>query len=153
MNNVIEIIEWNDCYANDFISLSIEWLEKYVSVEPADIEILYHPYETILNDGGMIFFAKYSNEIVGTVAMIKKEHTFELAKLAVTEKYKGKKIGHLLMEKAILFAKNHQVDSIYLFTNHTLAPAIHLYKKFGFYEIPLIDNEYLESDMKMQLDF
>lgn len=148
----VEIIPWDDAYAQNFIDLSIEWLEKYVSVEPADIEIIYHPHESILDDGGMIFFAKYSEEIVGTVGMIKVGDTFELVKLAVTEKYKGLKIGHLLIERAIQFAKDQQVKKVYLFTNHKLLPAIHLYHKYGFYDVPLIDNEYIESDMKMDLD-
>ena len=151
MNNV-EIMKWEERYAEDFISLSIEWLEKYVSVEPADLKIIHHPHEVILDKGGAIFFAKSEDRIVGTVAMIKMKDTFELAKLAVTEEYKGLKIGNLLMEAAIDFARNSGVSSIYLLTNHTLLPAIGLYKKYGFYQVPLVDNEYIESDMKMLLD-
>lgn len=147
----VEIIPWEDKYAEDFISLSIEWLEKYVSVEPADLEIIHHPHQVILDKGGAIFFAKIGEEIVGTVAMMKMGETFELAKLAVTEAYKGLKIGSLLMKSAIAFARSKHVDSIYLLTNHTLLPALSLYKKYGFCEVPLIDNEYLESDMKMEL--
>lgn len=152
MNN-IELIAWEDRYAEDFITLSIEWLKKYVSVEPADIEILYHPHEVILDPGGAIFFAKAGEEIVGTVAMIKKgEHTFELAKLAVTEKYKGRKIGNLLMERALAFAHSVHAQTVYLFTNHKLTPALHLYQKYGFYQVPLLDNAYMDADLKMQLD-
>ena len=38
----IKIVKWEERYAQDFIDLSVEWLEKYVRVEPADEEILYH---------------------------------------------------------------------------------------------------------------
>lgn len=151
MQNV-EIIAWEDQYADAFITLSIEWLEKYVSVEPADKKILYHPHETILDKGGAIFFARAEAEIVGTVAMIKEGDTFELAKLAVTENYKGRKIGAMLMAKAIAFAKSQNVSFIYLFSNRKLIPAIQLYKKYGFYEVPLLDNVYIDADIKMQLD-
>ena len=153
INLDIKIIEWEDKYADEFISLSVEWLEKYLSVEPADLEILNNPHKMILDNGGMVFFAKSGNNIVGTVAVIKKNDVFELAKLSVTESYKGRKIGNMLIEKAISFAENKGTSYIYLFTNHKLVPAINLYKKYGFYEIPLIENGYIESDIKMRKDF
>jgi ribosomal protein S18 acetylase RimI-like enzyme len=37
-------------------------------------------------------------------------------------------------------------------TNHKLVSAIRLYEKFGFRHIPLINNKYLESDLKMVLE-
>ena len=148
----IEIIEWEDQYSKDFVSLSIEWLEKYVSVEPLDWEMLNHPHDVILDKGGNIFFAKYADRVIGTVAMIKEEaDTFELAKLAVTEEFKGLKIGSKLMERCIWFAKENVAERIILYTNHKLVPAIRLYKKYGFKEVALKHNKYLESDMKMEL--
>ena len=105
----IKIIEWEDKYAEQFKRLSLEWLEKYVSVEPADLEIINNPHRSILDNGGMIFFALCDGLIVGTVAMIRqKDGSFELAKLAVTEGYKGLKIGNLLMEKSLEFASQRK---------------------------------------------
>ncbi len=148
----IKIIEWDDKYSKDFVSLSIEWLEKYVSVEPSDLEILYHPHAVILDKEGNIFFAKRADRVIGTVAMIKFDaDTFELAKLAVTEEFKGLKIGEMLMKKCIQFAKENDAKKIILYTNHKLIPAIGLYKKYGFKEVVLKHNKYLESDMKMEL--
>ncbi len=148
----INVIEWNDQYAQDFITLSVEWLEKYVRVEAADEFILYHPHESILDNGGMIFFANHNGKNIGTVSMIHmNDEIYELAKLAVTESYKGQHIGDLLMEKAISFATKKGAKKIILYTNSRLIPAIHLYKKHGFNIVPLIDNEYEESDMKMEL--
>lgn len=146
------IVKWRDEYSDDFINLSIEWLEKYVRVEPADEEILYHPYESVLNDGGMIFFAQIDGVNVGTVSMINMGGgAYELAKLAVTESYKGRHIGDLLMETAVDYAKEKDAEKIILFTHSKLIPAVKLYRKFGFVDVPLIDNEYEESDMKMEL--
>lgn len=148
----IRIIEWEYKYNKNFVSLSIEWLEKYVSVEPLDLEILNHPHAAILDKGGNIFFAKYKDRAVGTVAMIKVDaDTFELAKLAVTEEFKGQKIGNKLMEKCIQFAKENDAKSTILYTNHKLISAIGLYKKYGFKEVDLKHNKYLESDIKMEL--
>ena len=149
---MIQIIPWEEKYAQDFIDLSIEWLEKYVRVEPADEEILYDPHGSILDDGGMIFFASRDGRNVGTVAMINMGGgQYELAKLAVTESCKGLHISDLLMEAAIGFARERHAKKIILFTNSRLIPAIHLYHKYGFIDVPLIDNEYEESDMKMEL--
>lgn len=147
----IKIIKWEDRFAKAYIDLSIEWLEKYVSVEPGDLEIIEHPYEAVLNNGGMIWFALLDNTPIGTVTMIKSNDSYEVAKLAVTEKYKKLGIGERLMKVAIEFARENGTKKIYLFTNHNLIPAINLYKKYGFVQIPLIDNKYIESDMKMEL--
>ena len=148
----ITIVEWEDRFAQDFITLSTEWLEKYVRVEDADKEILYHPHKAILNNGGMIFFANSEGVNIGTVSMIKLNgNTFELAKLAVTESFKGKHISNMLMDRALSFAKEKSANKIILFTNSKLLPAIRLYEKYGFQRIPLIDNEYEEADIKMEL--
>lgn len=148
----IKIVEWENRYSNDFVSLSMEWLEKYVSVEPSDLEILNNPYYAVLDNGGMIFFAKYTDNVVGTVSMIRADtDIFELAKLAVTERYKGLKIGNQLMERCIQFAKEKGAKKIILYTNHKLTPAIGLYKKYDFVEVPIEHSKYLESDIKMEL--
>ena len=99
----------------------------------------------------MIWFALLDNTPIGTVTMIKSNDSYEVAKLAVTEKYKKLGIGKRLMKVAIEFARENSTKKIYLFTNHNLIPAINLYKKCGFVQIPLIDNKYIESDMKMEL--
>ena len=101
----IKIVKWEDKFAKDYINLSIEWLEKYVSVEPGDLEIIEHPYDAVLNDGGMIWFAIIDNIPIGTVTMIKTDNNYELAKLAVTERYKKMGVGNSLMQVAIKFAK------------------------------------------------
>lgn len=148
-----KIIGWEEQYHQDFIDLSVEWLEKYVSVEPTDLEILYHPYESILNKGGEIFFLLLNQKAVGTVAMIPcGEYSFELAKLAVSPQYQGLKLGNRLMERCISFAKEKDAQKIILYTNHKLLSAITLYRKFGFTDVVLANNKYLESDMKMELN-
>lgn len=148
----IKLIEWEEKYRNDFVRLSIEWLEKYVVVEEEDLRILNDPKGQVLEKGGNIFFAVSKMDVIGTVAMIKIDgYSFELAKLAVTEEFKGYKIGQRLVEACIRYAKDKNADKIILYTNKRLIPAIRLYKKLGFKEVPLINNKYQESDMKMEL--
>lgn len=148
----MEILNYEDKYHKDFKDLSYEWLEKYVSVEPEDEKILNNPREIILDKGGYIYLAKYKDEIVGTISLIKIDATsFELAKLAITENYKSLGIGSHLMEKVITTAKESGAKKIILYTNHNLLAALRLYEKFGFKDVPLVDNKYIESDLKMEL--
>ena len=41
--NEVEILEWEDRFAEDFVALSREWLEKYLRMEPIDYIVLYQP--------------------------------------------------------------------------------------------------------------
>ncbi len=110
----MEILNYEDKYHKNFKDLSYEWLEKYVSVEPEDEKILNNPREIILDRGGYIYLAKYKDEIVGTISLIKIDTTsFELAKLAVTENYKSLGIGSHLMEKVITTAKKSGAKKLF----------------------------------------
>lgn len=148
----IEIVEFENKYHDDLKRLSYEWLEKYELLEPEDERILKNPKEIVLDKGGYIFFAKCSEEVVGTISLIRvSENTFELAKLAVSEPYQGLKIGRMLMEKSLDVAKQKGAKKVILYSNHLLTSAIELYKRFSFKEIPIINNKYIESDLKMEL--
>ncbi|QNM86247.1 GNAT family N-acetyltransferase [Polaribacter pectinis] len=149
----LEIIAYQLEHAKDFYNLNVEWLEKYFYVEPYDKKVLSNPKEYILDTGGFIFCARYNSEIVGVVALINQKTFFELSKMAVLPKYHGKKIGLQLMNYCIEFAKSKQWKSITLYSHRTLVPAINLYKKIGFKEIPLEENSHYErSDIKMLLE-
>ena len=85
--NEVKIVPYNKKYKEDFTRLNIEWLQKYFIVEPADEKMLSSPEKEIIRNGGEIFFALLENKAVGTCAVLKvDEITFELAKMAVTEK-------------------------------------------------------------------
>ena len=111
--------------------------------------------EEIVDKGGLIFFAQLNGEIVGTVALLKiAENSYELSKMAVNEKYQGKKIGQKLMQHCITTAKAMKLDSLFLFSNTKLIAAISIYEKYGFKEIPFADeNPYERSNIKMELVF
>ena len=64
--------------------------------------------------------------------------------------HSGKK-WELRIHHPVIRAMAGDRTALILFTNSGLLPAIHLYHKYGFADVPLIDNEYEESDMKMEL--
>jgi ribosomal protein S18 acetylase RimI-like enzyme len=149
----LEIVRYSDEYAKDFRDLNVAWLEKYFVIEPVDKELLSDPKKSIISKGGYIFFAKVGNEIAGTFALVKIGNgVFELAKMAVKECFIGMKIGNKMLEFCFEEAKRLKTDKIILYSNKKLQPAIHLYKKFGFQEVPLDSTEYERADIKMEIE-
>jgi N-acetylglutamate synthase-like GNAT family acetyltransferase len=137
----IEIIPYNDELKIHFENLNREWLEKYFYVEPVDEEIFKNPKRDIIDKGGHIYFALKDSEVVGTCALIKKKNYFELAKMAVTDKYQGLGIGKKLLVACLNKAEDLNAPFVELCSHRKLGPALHLYKKVGFKEVP-ISEEY-----------
>jgi putative acetyltransferase len=139
-------------YANDFKRLNLEWIEKYFIVEEHDLEQLSYPEENIIDKGGEILFAVYKKEVAAVCALIKtNEHEFELAKMAVSPGFRGKQIGYKLGEYAIETVKLSGAKRIWLESNRILTPAINLYLKLGFKEIPITATPYARADIRMEL--
>src|SRR5687768_15430433 len=147
----LEIIDFTPEYQPWFEKLNRDWIEKYFSMEPLDYQILQNPDEYIIKKGGSIFMASYNHSIVGTVALkFLSPQVYELTKMAVDENFQGKKIGRALAEAAIARAKSSGAEKIVLYSNTMLAPAIALYDKLGFREIP-VDGPYKRTNIKMEL--
>lgn len=148
---MVTITEFSDRNKNAFKRLNEEWLNKYFAVEPIDAALLSEPKKEILDAGGKIFYAMIGDEVVGTVALIKSDDkVFELGKMAVTEKHQGMGIGKKLLGHALGFAKENGTEKVILYSHTSLKSAIHLYKKFGFTEVPLDTGHYRRSDIKME---
>jgi len=133
----VEIIPFEPRYRDDFKRLNVEWLEKYFYVEAIDHDVLSHPESHILEQGGSILLARYHGEIVGTCALIKAGRgRFELAKMAVTERYQGLRIGHTLLTTAIAQFKQTGGRTLFLESNAKLKRALDLYEANGFRHAP-----------------
>ena len=147
----IQIIDFSDDLKESIKTLNYEWLEKYFRVEKSDVISLSNPREEIIDKGGFIFYAKLNDEIVGTASLLKKSNTiFELGKMAVSEKAQGHKIGTLLLEHCLSFAKQKEIRTLLLYSNTQLQSAIHLYRKYGFFEVELEKGLYERADIKME---
>ena len=134
-----------------FEKLNRAWIDEYFWMEPIDQEVLSKPEQHIINTGGFIFMAHYENEIAGTIALkFVQTDVYEFTKMAVDEKFQGKKIGKLLALAAINKAKELNACKIILYSNARLITAVALYRKLGFIEVPL-DGPYKRSNIKMEL--
>lgn len=149
----MEIINYSPEYQKDFHDLNIEWLEKYFYVENTDREVLANPQDYIIDRGGMIFFARQDQEILGTVALMKMEDdVYEFTKMAVSTQARGKGIGQKLMQHTIDYAQAQDWKKLVIYTNSSLKNAVHIYKKYGFEEIAIErENPYDRADIKMRL--
>ncbi len=150
----VEILSYSKRLNKYFKDLNYEWLQKYFEVETIDELILNDPYAKIIKKGGEIFFARINGEIIGTCAAIKIDRdTFELAKMAVTEKARGRQAGKKLALAVIGFAWSKKAKYVTLLTNSRLVEAVNLYKSLGFETIPEPeDHEYKRKVFKMRLE-
>ncbi|MBW4550997.1 MAG: bifunctional helix-turn-helix transcriptional regulator/GNAT family N-acetyltransferase [Aphanocapsa sp. GSE-SYN-MK-11-07L] len=148
----IKIIDYLPEFHEDFKRLNYEWIEKYFELEEADYQSLNDPDKKILKPGGHIYMALNNGEIVGTCALIKSDdNTYELAKMAVAEKLRGKGIGWLLGQAVIDKAREVRAEAIFLESNTVLEPAINLYQKLGFRKVVGKPSPYKRSNIRMEL--
>ena len=134
-----------------FKTLNEEWLKKFFVIEDIDRCVLSHP-EKIVNDGGQIIYAMIENEVVGCVALKHQGNgTFELTKMAVTERCQAQGIGAVLMKACLHQYQILKGQQLYLESHSSLKPAIKLYQRFGFVKKPHpFLSEYQRSDFYME---
>ena len=151
IDNEVLIIPFRSDLKEEIKTLNLEWLNKYFKVEAKDDKVLSDPQGEIIDKGGMIYYAKYDDRIVGTYSLLKiDETTFELSKMAVTDGVQGLGIGNKLMEHSIKVAKEKRIKKLILYSNRSLLSAIYLYKKYDFEEVPLEDGVYERANIKME---
>lgn len=153
MDQPVEIVDFAAEFAADFGRLNYEWIEKHFSIERHDHEILDHPQEYVIEQGGRIFMAVLDGKAVGTVALIPAgEGVLELTKMGVLPAFQGRGIANLLMKACIDHAEKTGTRTIVLESSRKLAPALSLYRKYGFVETPADPNsEYARADIRMEL--
>jgi putative acetyltransferase len=140
-----------------FRELNEEWIRHYFVIEPKDEAVFADPRGSILDRGGRIFIAFQDGQPIGCCALLRMNSgEFEVAKMAVTESYRGNGIGRRILEKAISEARASGARRLYLETNRKMQPAIRLYESLGFRHVPperLVPSSYARCDVYMELFF
>lgn len=145
------IVEYSEALKEYVKTLNVEWLEKYFKVEEIDVIQLSNPKEEIIDKGGIIFYAKYKGDVVGTASLLRIDHiTYELGKMAVTQSAQGLGIGKILIDHSLKIAKRLGGKIVVLYSNKSLYAAIHIYKKYGFCEVALELGHYERANTKME---
>ena len=152
-NDDVRIVDYQPRHRDAFRALNLAWIERWFVVEDADRRTLDDPGASILAPGGFILVAERAGDVLGCCALIREsDDAFELAKMAVAHAAQGQGIGRLLGRAAIERARRAGARRVELLTNSRLAPALHLYRKLGFVQVPVGETEYERADVRMILD-
>ena len=149
----VTIVEYRPELAPAFAALNRAWIERHFTVEALDAAAFADPARHIIEPGGQILFALAGGEVAGTCALIPHgPGTFELAKMAVAEGLRGRGVGDKLMTAAIAWCRTLGARRLVLVSNSKLTPALALYRKHGFHDVPVDpENDYARADVQMVL--
>ena len=148
-----DIVTWRPEFRADFERLNREWIERYFVVEEEDRKVFQDPEGRIVAPGGQVFFLLDEHGVRGTCAVIRHDaETLELAKMAVSPDARGRGYGDRLVEAAIAFARGSDARRLMLVSNSRLSPALTLYRKHGFRDVPLDPaHGYSRADIQLEL--
>ena len=153
MSEEITVRPYEPTMRSAFAALNHAWIEKYFVVEAHDLEQLHNPEKYILADGGQIWCAlTQTGEVVGTVALVASgPGEYELVKMSCAEEWQGRGIGGRLGKAALAWAWEQGATKVWLESNRRLAPALHLYEKLDFVEVPVVPSPYARCDIRMEV--
>lgn len=139
-----------------FRDLNEQWINKYFTLEDADLKTLREPFKYVLAPGGHIYFAQLGEETVGCCALISNgDGSYEVSKMAVKEEHRNKGIGKSLLFRVIQEARKLGIRKLTLFSNSMLTNAVHIYETLGFYHVDpasLGQSHYGRSDVFMEME-
>lgn len=152
----VVIIEYQPEMAQVYRDLVLDWVRSDYRIEPEDLRMAEDPVGTLIRPGGHVFMASVQGVCLGTAALRKvDEQTYELCKMVVDPRARGRQLGQKLMRHAIAKARMLGAHKIVLETNHRAEAAIKLYRKNGFQHLPFPAEHppgYERADVWMELD-
>ena len=137
----MKIVPYDRRYKNDFIEMNRAWISEMFRLEPMDEEELAHIDDAIA-EGAEIFFALDEDGGVMACCMIAPRGggEWEMLKFAAKGLYTGTGAGGACLSACIDYAREQRAEKIILVSNTKCVQAIHLYRKYGFTEVP-VDKE------------
>lgn len=137
----MKIVPYDEKYKDAFVALNKAWITEMFRIEEQDILELSN-IEPYIENGGQIFFALSDAGDVMACCMIapREDGDWEIMKFAADESFKGEGAGSAVLQACIDYAKERHLPKIIIVSNHKCVQAVHLYRKFGFTEIP-VDHE------------
>lgn len=134
----MKIVPYSPEYKNDFIEMNRAWISGMFAMEPQDEKELAN-IEPYIEKGGQIFFALDDDGKVMASCMIapREDGDWEIMKFAARGMYTGTGAGSACLKACIDYAKSLNLPKIIIVSNRKCTHAVHLYRKFGFSEIPV----------------
>lgn len=130
-------------------NMTLEHLENIKDVLNSEFDDFwnYNILKEELNSQNSCYIvALLNNEIVGFAGIKFIVNEADIMNIVTKKIFRNQGIGKLLLENLIQLAKSLNLTSITLEVNEENAPAIHLYKKFGFEILGIRKNYYQNKD-------
>ena len=137
----MRIVSYSPEYKNDFIEMNKAWISAMFEMEAEDERELAN-IEPLMEKGGQIFFALDENGHVMACCMIapRDDGDWEIMKFAAKGMYTGTGAGSACLQACIDYARERGIARVIIVSNRRCVQAVHLYRKFGFVEMP-VDKE------------
>ena len=132
----MRVVPYEPRFKNDFVEMNKAWIRDMFVLEAEDISF-FNNFEGMLAQGGEIFFTLDDNDKVLACCLIgpMADGEWEIAKFASTGEVKG--AGTLCLQACIDYARDKGIEKILIVSNTKCEAGVHLYRKFGFNEIPV----------------
>ena len=124
---------------NEFLSFIANELNKppwdfNLNVEH-ELDFTMNNLDKFAKPDGRLLLVEVDGQIAGTISLRKiREDSGEIKRMYVRPKFRGEKLGNLMIEEVIRVSKENGFSKLYLDTAHFMSSAISLYKKFEFKE-------------------
>ncbi|MDE6759150.1 MAG: GNAT family N-acetyltransferase [Lachnospiraceae bacterium] len=126
--------------------------KKYLDIQHYDEEIEHLEIKYGMPHG-RLYIAYCNGALAGCIGLRKiDEQNCEMKRLYVRPQFRGKQIGNQLISKIIADAKEIGYSHMLLDTLPFLKSAIHMYRKYGFYEIDSYNDSPMTTSIYMKLD-
>lgn len=127
------IVDYHPRYKQHFYEFNRAWIEAHYRLEEEDKRFLANPEGEIIAKGGMVFFLLEGNDVAGTCGVMKMDDdTYELVRMSVDARFRGKGYGEALIRHANNWAFANGAKRVILETGSVLKTAIALYERVGF---------------------
>ena len=137
----MKIVPYDPKYKADFVEMNRAWISEMFCLEPEDLAVMDN-IAPALKRGAQIFFALDDDGQVMACCMIapRADGDWEIEKFAARGMYTGTGAGSACLQACLDYAKSRRVSKVVIVSNRRCVQALHLYRKFGFVEIP-VDRE------------
>lgn len=151
----MKVVPYSPEYKQAFIDMNTAWISDMFAIEEQDIREMEN-IERYLDKGSQIFFALDEEGQVMACCMIarREDGEWEIMKFAAKGMYTGTGARSACLKACIEYAKEKNVPRIIIVSNRRCVQAVHLYRKFGFREIP-VDKEkfpFERGDIAFEMD-
>ncbi|MDO5022176.1 MAG: ribosomal protein S18-alanine N-acetyltransferase [Eubacteriales bacterium] len=122
---------------------AVQKIDGIVNKAPWSLES--YTFEITQNPVARYFVAEFNNDLIGFCGMQVIIDEGHITNIAVLEEHRGKGIGSSLFYNMLSYASNLGAVYMTLEVRKSNAPAIALYKKFGFFTVSTRKNYYPDT--------